>query len=320
MEPLKFEPLLKHKFWGGDKIIKFKGLPAQKESVGESWEVSGVAGSESIISYGPYKGETLSKVLSEKQHELVGKENYRMYGDEFPLLVKFIDASHDLSIQVHPDDETAIRNGMRHGKTEMWYIIDAEPDARLFCGLKEKITLKQYKEVAQSEAICNIIKQHTVKENDCFFIPSGCIHGIGKGCFLAEIQQASDVTYRIYDFRRKDENDSYRELHIKEAQECVDFGLDDDCRVDYVPVMNQGVSLIRCPYFNTVVYDIDSPMTLDYSYLDSFVIFIGIKGEGEFLDNEGNETSLKAGEAMLVPATTKTLKVSGRLKFLETTI
>ncbi len=319
MEPLKFEVILKEKLWGGNKIKEFKNLLSIEKSIGECWEISGVEENESIVANGPFKGKTLFEVLSIKQHELIGKENYKKYGNEFPLLVKFIDAGSDTSIQVHPDDETAIRKGIGHGKTEMWYIISCQESSRIFCGLKDKITSKQYKEVLENENILDIIKEYPVKENDCFFIPAGCIHCIGKDCFLVEIQQTSDVTYRIYDFKRKDENDAFRELHTKEALECVDFNMNEDYHIDYVPIKNQGVSIVRCPYFNTVVYDIDSLMTLDYSELDSFVIFIGIKGEASFLDNEGNVTSLKEGQTMLVPATTKTLKVSGCLKFLEIT-
>lgn len=166
--------------------------------------------------------------------------------------------------------------------------------------------------------ICDAIAEFPVKADDCFFIPAGRIHSIGKGCFLAEIQQTSDATYRIYDFNRRDKNGNLRELHTRQAAECIDYNVQKDYRTEYVPAKNQGVSLVQCRYFNTAVYDLDEPMTLDYSELDSFVIIIGLKGEATFTDNEGNATTLRGGETMLVPATTKTLNVNGEIKFLET--
>ncbi len=318
MEPMKFEPLLKHVIWGGNKIKEFKRLDLNVGQIGESWEVSGIEGSESIIANGLHKGKNLNAVLAEMKDKLIGNDNYKLFGDRFPLLVKFIDAAKDLSIQVHPDEEMAKKYGMKNGKTEMWYVVNAEPNARLYCGLKGKITPEQYREMVENDTICNMISEYSVSEDDCFYIPAGSIHSIGKGCFLAEIQQTSDVTYRIYDFKRKDENGNYRELHTKEAAECIDFSGEHNCQVSFVPSKNEGAQLVNCPFFTTAVYDLDEPMTLDYSELDSFVIFIGIKGEGLFTDNEGNETTLREGETMLVPATTKSFNVSGNIKFLET--
>lgn len=318
MEPIKFEPLLKQTIWGGDKIVKFKRLALREPQVGESWEVSGVHGSVSVIANGPMRGRTLADALAEMQDDLVGVDNYRRFGDTFPLLVKFIDARQDLSIQVHPDDEKARRRGMRNGKTEMWYIMESEPEAKLRSGLKKEITPDEYRRMVEDDTICDALAEYPVKEGDCFFIPAGRIHSIGAGCFLAEIQQTSDATYRIYDFKRKDKDGNFRELHTEQAAECIDYTVEQDYRTDYVPVKDQGVSLVRCPYFNTAVYDLTEPMTLDYSGLDSFVILIGVKGEAAVTDNEGNRTTLSEGETMLVPATTKSLHISGALKFLET--
>ncbi|MCD8297026.1 MAG: class I mannose-6-phosphate isomerase [Prevotella sp.] len=318
MSPIKFKPILKHAIWGGNKIIKYKKLHSDVQQIGESWEVSGIEGSESIIADGEYTGRNLNDVLSELKERLIGKENYRLFGDVFPLLVKFIDAAKDLSIQVHPNEEMAKKYGLRNGKTEMWFIVDADPSATLLCGLKGSFTPEQYREMVENDTICDMIKEYPVKEDDCFYIPAGSIHSIGKGCFLAEIQQTSDVTYRIYDYKRKDENGNYRELHTKEAAECIDFTGKNGSRIDYTPKKNVGVPLVSCPFFNTAVYDLSETMTLDYSDLDSFVILIGIKGEGKLTDNEGNETALKAGETMLIPATTKTINVTGMIKFLET--
>jgi mannose-6-phosphate isomerase len=320
MQPIKFQPLLKQTLWGGDKIVTFKHLDSQLENVGESWEISGVKDNETIVKEGPLKGKSLNEVVAELKDRLVGKENYQRFGDEFPLLIKFIDARQDLSIQVHPNDEIAHKQGKPRGKTEMWYLMESEPGAKLYCGLKKQITPDQYKEMVDNDTICDALAQYEVKEGDCFFLPAGRIHAIGPGCFLAEIQQTSDVTYRIYDYKRKDKNGNYRELHTKLAAESINYQVENDYRTHYVGRLNKGVSLVQCPYFCTAVYDLNEPMTLDYSELDSFVILIGLKGEGRITDNEGNEVSIMAGDTLLIPATTETLSVSGTVKFLETYI
>lgn len=318
MKPLKFNAFLKQTIWGGNKIIPFKHLDSQLENVGESWEISGVKDHQTIVSEGEYAGRALNEVVEELKGKLIGESNYEQFGNEFPLLIKFIDARQDLSIQVHPTNEIAKKQGKSCGKTEMWYIMDSDKDAHLRSGLKKKITPAEYKEMVENDTILDAIADYSVKEGDCFFLPAGRIHSIGKGCFLAEIQQTSDVTYRIYDFKRKDKNGNYRELHTDLAAECINYEVLNDYRTVYTSQKNQGVSLVHCPYFHTAVYDLDEPMTLDYSELDSFVILIGVKGEGTIVDNEGNETSLRAGETILIPATTNELKVNGTVKFLET--
>ena len=318
MKPLKFKALLKQTIWGGDKIIPFKHLDDHLENVGESWEISGVPGNETVVADGDYAGKKLNELVIEQKDKLVGKANYERFGDEFPLLIKFIDARQDLSIQVHPTDEIAKRQGKDRGKTEMWYIMDSDKDAKLYSGLKMQITPEQYKAMVEDDTITDALAQYEVKEDDCFFLPAGRIHAIGTGCFLAEIQQTSDVTYRIYDFKRKDKDGNYRQLHTKEAAECINYTVEDDYRTHYEHKKNEGVTLVECPYFTTAVYDLDEPMTLDYSELDSFVILIGLKGEGTITDNEGNTVTIRAGESILVPATTETLKVEGTIKMLET--
>ena len=318
MKPLKFNALLKSTLWGGDKIIPFKNLDIQQENVGESWEISGVKDNETIVADGPYAGKKLNELVEELKGKLVGEDNYQRFGNEFPLLIKFIDARQDLSIQVHPTDEIAKMQGKERGKTEMWYLMDSDKDATLLCGLKKKITPEEYAQMVENDTIVDAIDRYEVKEGDCFFLPAGRIHAIGTGCFLAEIQQTSDVTYRIYDFKRKDKDGNYRQLHTKEAAECINYNVESNYRTEYTPVKNQGVSLVQCPYFNTAVYDLNEPMTIDYSELDSFVILIGIKGNATITDNEGNTFTLQAGESVLVPATTETLKVDGNIKFLET--
>ena len=313
----KFEPLLKQTLWGGDKIIPFKHLDAQMDHVGESWEISGVANNETIVANGPDKGKSLNDLVREQKDLLVGKENYQRFGDEFPLLIKFIDARQDLSIQVHPTDEIAHRQGKSRGKTEMWYALDSDAGAQLYNGLKQQITPEQYKEMVENDTITNALARYEVHEGDVFFIPAGRIHAIGAGCFVAEIQQTSDVTYRIYDFKRKDKNGNYRELHTKEAAESIDYTVLPNYRTEYERSKNEGVQVVSCPYFTTAVYDLNEPMALDYSELDSFVILIAVKGKGTISAN-GEEMSFQMGDTVLLPATTNEVKVAGEVKFLET--
>ena len=314
---IKFEPLLKQTLWGGSKIIPFKHLDAQLDIVGESWEISGVKDSETVVANGPFKGMSLNQLVREQKELLVGKENYQRFGDEFPLLIKFIDACQDLSIQVHPTDEIAHRQGKSRGKTEMWYALEPTPGAQLYNGLKQQITPEQYKEMVENDTITDALARYEVSEGDVFFIPAGRIHAIGAGCFVAEIQQTSDVTYRIYDFKRKDKNGNYRELHTQLASESIDYTVLDNYRAEYEHIRNEGVQVVTCPYFTTAVYDLTEPMILDYSELDSFVILIGVKGAGKLIC-EGKTMSFQMGDTILLPATAKEVKVEGEIKFLET--
>ena len=313
-----FSPLLKTTLWGGDKIIPFKRLDSKLEQVGESWEISGVKGNETMVSGGPYDGMSLNALVAELKERLVGVDNYRRFGDEFPLLIKFIDARQDLSIQVHPTDEIAHRQGKPRGKTEMWYLMDSAPGAKLYSGLKTPLTPEEYKQRVDDDTICDALAQYEVSEGDVFFLPAGRIHAIGAGCFLAEIQQTSDVTYRIYDYRRRDKDGNLRELHTERAAESIDYTVSPDYQTHYTPRRNEGVQLVSCPYFTTAVYDLDEPMTLDYSDLDSFVILIALSGQATLTDDNGLTASLNAGETILLPATTGIVRVEGTVKFLET--
>ena len=314
----KFKPLLMQSLWGGEKIIPFKHLDSDLTNVGESWEISGVKNNETVVDGGEYDGTPLNVLVERLGSKLVGQDNYERFGNEFPLLIKFIDALDDLSIQVHPTDEIALRQGRQRGKTEMWYLMSSDKGAKLYSGLKKKITPEEYAAMVENDTICDALAQYEVKEDDVFFLPAGRIHAIGAGCFLAEIQQTSDVTWRIYDFKRKDKDGNYRELHTKQAAEAINYNVEKDYRTNYLPEKNQGVNLVSCPYFNTAVYDLNEPMTIDYSELDSFVILIGLSGEGTVTDAKGNTTSLKAGETILLPATNAQVKVEGTVKFLET--
>ena len=312
---LKFHPLLKQTLWGGNRIIPFKHLNDNIDNVGESWEISGVPGNETIVSEGPQQGKSLNQLVSELKGALVGEENYRLYGDQFPLLVKFIDACQDLSIQVHPNDEIAHRHGQLRGKTEMWYCMNDE--ASLYCGLKRVITPEEYAQMVDDDTITDALARYDVHEGDVFFIPAGRIHAIGAGCFVAEIQQTSDVTYRIYDFKRKDKDGNYRELHTQLAAEAIDYKVLPDYRTSYMPQLDMPQQVVKCPYFTTAVYDLTEPMLIDYTDLDSFVILIGIKGEGT-ITADGETTTFRAGETILLPATTQQVEVQGTLRFLET--
>ncbi len=316
----KFKPLLKQTIWGGERIVPFKRLECNMSQVGESWEISGVKGQETVVDGGPYDGLTTNELVATLRDRLLGRDNYLRYGDEFPLLIKFIDAAGDLSVQVHPDDATAMRHGRKRGKTEMWYVMDSEPSATLMVGLKRSITPDEYKALVANGTICDAISRYNVKEGDCFYIPSGRIHSIGAGCFLTEIQQTSDVTYRIYDFKRKDKDGNFRELHTAEAADAIDYQVQESYRTEYDRVKNEPAELVDCPYFRTALYDLDEPMTLDYSELDSFVILIGVCGEGTLTCDDGTSATLSAGHTLLLPATTGIVGVSGKVKFLETYI
>ena len=296
----KFEPLIKQALWGS-----------------ENWVISGVNGNETLVTNGQDKGKSLNELVKSLKERLVGKDNYERFGDEFPLLIKFIDAHRDLSIQVHPSDEIAHRQGKPRGKTEMWYALESEPGAMLYNGLKKKITPEEYKEMVENDTITDALARYEVHEGDVFFIPAGRIHAIGAGCRVAEIQQTADVTYRIYDFKRKDKDGNYRELHTKEAAESIDYTVLPNYRAGYEPKLNEGVQLVECPYFTTAVYDLTEPMTLDYSELDSFVILIAVKGKGTLTAN-GETIDFQMGDTILIPATMEEMIVDGEIKFLDT--
>ena len=293
----KFTPLVKTLIWGI-----------------ESWQISGVENNETPL---VNDRKTLNQLVSEQKGLLLGKANYQRFGDEFPLLIKFIDAHRDLSIQVHPNDEVAKRHGKLRGKTEMWYVMDSAPDASLYNGLKKQITPEQYKEMVANDTICDALAKYHVKEGDCFYIPAGRIHAICGGCYLAEIQQTADITYRIYDYKRKDKDGNYRQLHTQEAAESIDFKVQDDYRTHYTPLKNESQLLVDCPYFSTAVYDLTESMSIDYTELDSFVILIGLKGEAT-LTIDGEDVNFKGGECLLIPATVQEVSTCGTIKFLKT--
>lgn len=318
MKILRFQPIMKQTLWGGKRIATFKQFDCTNSNIGESWELSGVAGNETTcVTMG---GKSLNTLVAEYKDRLVGKANYERFGNEFPLLIKFIDAHQDLSIQVHPDDATALRQGKTRGKTEMWYLMHSDAGAKLYSGLKQQITPEQYKTMVEEGSICDALAQYSVKEDDVFFLPAGRIHSIGSGCFLVEIQQTSDVTYRIYDFKRKDKDGNYRQLHTDEAAEAIDFTVYDDYRTLYTPCKNRAVELVNCPYFTTNVYDINRPTPIETAKHDTFIILIVVKGEGTITTDEGEMTQVATGDTLLIAAENKHLVADGNIKLLETHI
>lgn len=321
MYPLKFEPILKQTLWGGDKIIPFKHLNELLPNVGESWEVSAVEGSESVVANGTEKGMTLPELVRKYKAELVGEANYARFGNKFPLLIKFIDAKLDLSIQVHPDDALARKRHNSFGKNEMWYVVAADKGAKLISGFAEQITPKEYKERVYNGTFAEVLQTCDIRPGDVFYVPAGRVHGIGAGAFVAEIQQTSDITYRIFDYNRKDKNGKLRELHTSQAIEAINFAdVQDDFRTHYELVPNEPVEMVASPYFTTSIYDMTEEITCDYSELDSFVIFICVEGACHLIDNEKNELTLRAGETVLFPAATQevTIVPEHNVKLLET--
>lgn len=305
----KFEPILKQTIWGGHKIITYKNLDSDLQQVGESWELSDVPSHESIVANGPLKGLSFPELISRFGASLVGRENLVRFGNRFPLLVKFIDARKDLSIQVHPDDSLARSRHNCSGKNEMWYVISAEPGARLCSGLSRHITPDEYEERVAGNTIEEVLQFHDIHPGDVFNIPSGCVHSIGAGAFLAEIQQTSDITYRIYDFNRRDADGNLRQLHTELAKDAINYNLTENSKSTYTPVLNQPVELLSTPYFTTSLYKLTEPLMCDYSELDSFVIMICTEGSAQLSDDKDNRISIAQGETVLIPAETENLYI-----------
>ena len=301
MYPLKFEPFLRTMVWGGEKIARYKGIETDLDHIGESWELSGFGEHETTVANGALRGRTVTELVKEFKETLVGKHVYERNGDEFPLLIKFIDARDDLSIQVHPDDAMALRcHGQRNGKTEMWYVVDAEPGACLYSGLNQELTPEEYARRVADGTIIDVLARHDVHPGDVFFLPAGRIHAICSGCFVAEIQQTSDLTYRIYDYGR--------------------LGLDGkvypDYRTAYTPVKDAETELVSCKYFTTSLYEMDRPVTKNLEDVDSFLVVMCLAGGGTLTDAEpvfdaegrrgptkGHVIDLRQGETVLIPAT-----------------
>jgi mannose-6-phosphate isomerase len=318
--PLKFHPICKEKIWGGKKIkTHLRKDFSPLKNCGESWEISGVNGNVSVVRDGIQKGKDLKSLISEFKGDLIGVRVYQKYGNEFPLLIKFIDASEDLSIQVHPDDELANSRHRSFGKTEMWYILHADPDASLICGFNQPVDKEMYLDYFNSGRLVELLNREKVKAEDTFFIPAGRIHTIGKGLLLAEIQQSSDVTYRIYDFERADEQGNKRELHIEEALEAIDFQYSDQYKTHYVDKINDPIKLASCVYFTTNKLNIRGTMERSYNDLDSFVVLICVEGKGK-IRNDQTDIPLTLGEVIMIPSCIKRIIIESenQVKMLET--
>lgn len=310
MRPLKFHPILKQTLWGGERIIPYKELASGLSRVGESWELSGMPGSESVVAEGPWAGSTLSELIGRFGAELLGKANYARFGQEFPLLVKFIDAREDLSIQVHPDDELARKRHGKSGKCEMWYVLEAEPGASLLTGFSRPIAPAEYERRVADNTLTDVLNRQAIASGDVFYLPAGRVHSIGKGSFIVEIQQSSDITYRIYDFDRRDAAGNSRELHTELAREAIDFESSENSRITYAPENNQEVRLVTTPYFTTSLYTLTARTRCDWSATDSFVAIVLLQGSGSLTDNEGNRIDVRQGETWLLPASTQWIEIT----------
>ena len=309
MYPLTFIPILKSMIWGGDKLLQYKGIDTEQKNIGESWELSGVPENESVVSNGELAGRTITELIKEYGPELLGRHVYETCGEKFPLLIKFIDARDDLSIQIHPDDAMAQAvHGQPFGKTEMWYVVSADKDAHLMSGLSAEITPEEYVSRVKNNTITDVLSDYKVQSGDVFFLPAGRIHSIGKGCFIAEIQQTSDLTYRIYDFGRLGLDGNPRELHTELAKDAIDYSVSEDYRTAYAPVLNEDTSLVECEYFKTHLLNLTEQLSVEVKSKDSFMIVICLEGKGELKDTEGNILSLKQGNTVLVPASVDKVK------------
>ena len=301
--PLKFQPILQDKIWGGKKLSQIFNKNSNSQMLGESWEVSTVPGNVSIISNGVLKGVTLQSLLDDYKESLIGEKNYKRFGADFPLLIKFIDAKKDLSIQLHPDDELAKKRHNSFGKTEMWYVMQAEKGANLIVGFKDKIDRETYLNHLENKTLTSILNFDEVKEGSTYFIEAGRVHAIGAGVMLAEIQQTSDITYRVYDWDRVDKNGNERELHNDIAIDAFKFDLKDDFRGKYGDYPNASNEMVSCPFFTTNFLPIQGELTRNNTY-DSFIIYMCVNGEVEIITEDFRETVSK-GETILIPASVK---------------
>lgn len=318
--PIKFQPILKSIIWGGNDISKYKNLDKIEEGIGESWEISAVKDNISIIKNGALAGKPLDELINEAKGKLVGEKIYAKFGDKFPLLIKFIDAQDDLSIQVHPDDELAKKRHNSFGKTEMWYVVKTKPDAFIISGFKDKITSEQYLEKVEDNTFTDALQKHVVKEDEVYFLPAGRVHAIGSGCFIAEIQQTSDITYRIYDYNRKDAQGNARELHTELAKDAIDYTVYDSYDTHYKAEENKPVELVSCEYFTTNLLKLNEKFEQDVSDIDSFVILICLEGSCTLEDDKQNEITIEQGETVLLPASTNHIVISptSQIKLLQT--
>jgi mannose-6-phosphate isomerase len=316
----KFKPIYKELIWGGHDILPYKGLLADSRKIGESWELSGVEGNKSVVSESVAgeaglneEGKTIDELIAGYGERLLGKSVIEKTGTTFPLLLKFIDAQDDLSIQVHPNDDLAMQRHNSFGKTEMWCVVNTKPGAFLYSGFSRQITPEEYVKRVEDSTIIEVLQRYEVKAGDVFFLPAGRVHAIGKGCFIAEIQQTSNITYRIYDYDRKDANGNGRELHTELAKDAIDYTLYPEYKTCCTPVKNKEFDLIQCKYFTTKLLDTDQLCVHRLDAVDSFVIYTCLAGEAEIINNHHDRMHIRQGEVMLIPAETSfiTIKADG---------
>jgi mannose-6-phosphate isomerase len=320
--PIIFKPILKKILWGGTDICSFKGIAPAQDGIGESWELSHVENNYSLVANGPLEGRNLDELIRISGKRLTGGKVMEQFGNTFPLLIKFIDARDKLSIQVHPDDALAGKRHNSFGKTEMWYVVKAAEGAGLYCGFSEQIDAEDYVKRLENNTLMDVLQHYEVKEGDVFFLPAGRVHAIGAGCLIAEIQQTSNITYRIYDYNRKDAAGNERELHAELAKDAIDYTLLPDYRTHYEARKNEAIPLANCKYFTTNLLEAETAIQRNFASLDSFVIYICLEGRTILRDTKKNELLLRQGQTALLPAETEqiTLTPSPKAKLLETYI
>jgi mannose-6-phosphate isomerase len=313
--PLKFHPILKDKIWGGQKLRDFN-KQSDLPNIGESWEISDVEGDASIISNGTLEGISLKQIVKTHKEDLLGVKNYKTFGDKFPLLIKFIDANKDLSIQLHPNDILAKSRHNSFGKTEMWYVMQADDNANLIIDFNQQINSEVYLQHLKDKTLTEILNFEKVSEGDAFYIKGGRVHAIGAGVMLAEIQQTSDITYRIYDWDRTDDQGNYRELHTELAMDAIDFNMPNDFKKGYSEVVNQSNDMVNCQYFKTAFLPIEGKVE-KRNDKDSFFIYMCVDGEAKVMVNDF-EATIKQGETVLIPACVKDYEIhANNAKLLE---
>lgn len=312
--PISFIPYLKNVIWGGNKICSYKGIEQPEPNIGESWEISAVPGHESVVAEGPYKGLTIAELIDRYGASLLGKHIMDRYGGKFPLLVKLIDANDNLSVQVHPNDMLAMSRHGSLGKTEMWYIIDTEKDANIYSGLKASITPEVFESRVAQDAFEELLAVHKSAPGDVFFLPAGRVHAIGAGNLLAEIQESSDITYRIYDYKRRDANGNTRELHTELAKDAIDYNICPDYKSPKIPDDVSDAEIVRCDHFTVHRINVDGKKHLDFSP-DSFTVIMCIQGNA-ILEYLSGNTSISKGETVLCPAVLTELSVAGKATLL----
>ncbi len=302
--PLLFEQNLFELVWGGHRLKPMKGLEADDQKIGESWEVSAVEGKESVVKNGGLKGQKLTELVSHYGAELLGQKVVDMYGGKFPLLIKFIDAERNLSIQVHPNDELAQKRHNCLGKTEMWFVMEAAKDAFLYSGFKSPISKYEYQKRVEDGSICDVLQRHDVKKGDVFFIPAGRVHAIGGGTMVAEIQQSSDITYRIFDYNRLGLDGKPRQLHTELAEDAIDYKVYDSYLTNYEEKVNKPVAVTECPFFTVKIHNITRSFHRKLYKYDSFIVYMCLEGECTIESNVDRNTSvtLTRGSSCLVPA------------------